>query len=56
MRRNIFWELYASLFSLEIIIDVDFLKYKGQNSRSIQVFVILMKLVIHLLLVTKTLR
>jgi len=50
-----FGELNAGLFSLEIIIDVDFLKYEGQNPRSIQTFAILTKLVIYLLLVTRTL-
>ena len=51
-----FGELYAGLFSLEIIIDVDFLKYEGQNPRLIQTFAILTKLVIYLLLVIRTLR
>jgi len=60
LRRTIGWnnlgELYVDLSSLEIIIDVEFLKYKGKKLRSIQVFVILIKLVIQLLLVTKVLR
>ena len=48
---KVFEELYTSLFGLEIMIDVDILKYKGQYPRLIYTLVILMMFEIHLLLV-----
>jgi len=51
MGFKVFGELYTSLFGLEIMIDVNILKYKGQYPRLIYVLVILMMFEIHLLLV-----
>ena len=56
MGQNVFRELYASLLGLEIIIDVEFLKCKNQKPKSMYILVILMKFVIYLLSVTRTLR
>ena len=56
MGQKILSELYTSLFGLGIMIDINFMKYKGQNLRLIQVLAMLTKLVIHLLLVIKNLR
>ena len=56
IKQNIFEELYTSFCGLEMMTDVEFLKCEGQNPRSMQVFVILMKLVIYLSLVTRTLK
>jgi len=53
---KVFGELYTSLFGLEIMIDVDILKYKGQYPRLIYALVILIMFEIHLLLVIKILR
>ena len=51
MGFKVFGELYTSLFGLEIVIDVNILKYKGQYPRLIYVLVILIMFEIHLLLV-----
>ena len=56
MGQKILSKLYTSLFGLGIMIDINFIKYKGQNLRLIQVLAMLTKLVIHLLLVIKNLR
>ena len=56
IKQNVFGELYASLFSFRMIIEIDFLKCKGQYLRLIQALEILRKFMIHLLLVTKTFR
>ena len=53
---EVFGESCASLFSLEIIIDVDLLKCEGQKLRLIYELVILTKFVMHLLSVIRILR
>ena len=56
IEQKVLNKLYAGLFGLGIMINIDFLKYKGQNLRLIQVLAMLMKLVIYLLSVIKILR
>ena len=56
IKQNIFEELYTSFCGLEMMTDVEFLKCEGQKLKSIQVFVILTKLVMQLLSVTRILR
>jgi len=56
LEQNILRESYINLFGLGMMIDIEFLKCKGQKLRSIQAFVILAKLIIQLLSVTRILR
>jgi len=60
LRRTIEWnilrESYASLFSLAIIFDINFLKWNGQWPRLIYKLAILTKFVIYLELFTKILK
>jgi len=56
MGQNILKVSYTGLLGLEIIIDVDFLKWDSQYLRLIHKLAILTKFVIYLMSVTKTLR